>query len=91
MRSRFSAFAVGDAAYLSRTWHPTTRPTALDLDQTQRWIRLDVLSVSKGAASDRTGVVEFRAIYRQGGRTDELRERSRFVRVDGSWVYAGPL
>ena len=91
MRSRFSAFAVGDAAYLSRTWHPTTRPASLDLDQTQRWIRLEVLSVSKGGAADRTGVVEFRAIYRQGGRTDELRERSRFVRVDGSWVYVGPL
>jgi uncharacterized protein YchJ len=27
MRSRYSAFAVGDPAYLLATWHPTTRPT----------------------------------------------------------------
>ncbi|HEX8496958.1 MAG TPA: YchJ family metal-binding protein, partial [Actinomycetales bacterium] len=27
MRSRFSAFAVGDAAYLGATWHPSTRPS----------------------------------------------------------------
>ena len=26
MRSRYSAFAVGDAAYLLRTWHPSDRP-----------------------------------------------------------------
>jgi hypothetical protein len=26
MRSRYSAFAVGEAAYLLTTWHPTTRP-----------------------------------------------------------------
>ena len=29
MRSRYSAFAVGDAAYLLATWHPSTRPAAL--------------------------------------------------------------
>lgn len=28
MRSRYSAFAVGDEAYLLRSWHPTTRPPA---------------------------------------------------------------
>ena len=32
MRSRFSAFARGDAGYLLRSWHPSTRPTSLDLD-----------------------------------------------------------
>ena len=26
MRSRYTAFVVGDAAYLSATWHPGTRP-----------------------------------------------------------------
>ena len=32
MRSRYSAFAVGDAGYLLRTWHPSGRPQALTLD-----------------------------------------------------------
>ena len=31
MRSRYSAFAVGDMPYLLRTWHPTTRPDDLAL------------------------------------------------------------
>src|SRR2546429_6760422 len=26
MRSRYSAFAVGDAGYLLRTWYPSARP-----------------------------------------------------------------
>ena len=36
MRSRYSAFAVGDADYLLATWHPTTRPAELALDPEQR-------------------------------------------------------
>src|SRR3712207_8451687 len=35
MRSRDSAFAVGDPAYLLATWHPSTRPPSLDLDPTR--------------------------------------------------------
>ncbi|GIF78021.1 YchJ family protein [Asanoa siamensis] len=91
MRSRYSAFAVGDTDYLLRTWHSTTRPDSLDLDPAQRWVRLEILETAKGGAADPTGVVEFRATYRQGSHTDDLHERSRFVRTDGDWVYVGPL
>ena len=34
MRSRYSAFALGLAPYLLRTWHPSTRPASLSLDET---------------------------------------------------------
>jgi SEC-C motif-containing protein len=36
MRSRYSAFAVGDAGYLLRTWHPARRPRNLSLDPALR-------------------------------------------------------
>jgi SEC-C motif-containing protein len=91
MRSRFSAFALGEVDYLLRTWHSRTRPESLDLDPAQRWIRLEVLDTAKGGPADPTGIVEFRAVFRQAGHTDELHERSRFVREDGAWVYVGPL
>ncbi|WP_213452289.1 YchJ family protein [Rhizomonospora bruguierae] len=90
MRSRFSAFAVGDAEYLRRTWHPTTRPRRLDPDPGVRWTRLEVLATEGGGLFDRTGVVEFRAHYRENGRADALRERSTFVRENGAWTYVGP-
>ncbi|MEV0717781.1 YchJ family protein [Asanoa sp. NPDC050611] len=91
MRSRYSAFAVGDADYLLRTWHEATRPSSLDLDAAQRWVGLEILDTRTGGLSDRAGTVEFRALFRFGRRTEELHERSRFVRVDGAWVYVGPL
>ncbi|GAA1885810.1 YchJ family protein [Asanoa iriomotensis] len=91
MRSRYSAFAVGDADYLLRTWHSRTRPESLELDPAQRWVGLEVLATRTGGVDDRSGVVEFRASYRHGGRTDDLHERSRFVREDGEWVYVGAL
>ncbi|MFI6762336.1 YchJ family protein [Micromonospora sp. NPDC050417] len=87
MRSRFSAFSVGDADYLSRTWHSTTRPARLTLDPRQHWTRLDVLGAEQGGLFDTTGTVEFRAHYRESGQTNTVYERSRFVREDGQWVY----
>lgn len=32
MRSRYSAFTLGDVQYLRDTWHPDTRPATLTLD-----------------------------------------------------------
>lgn len=91
MRSRFSAFAVGDADYLLRTWHSSTRPDRLRLDPEQRWTRLEILGTDRGSLFDTTGTVAFRAHYREAGRPDTLDEHSRFVREDGRWVYLDAL
>jgi SEC-C motif domain protein len=61
MRSRYSAFAVGDDAYLSRSWHSSTRPPELRTDRSQRWTGLEILGRSGGGLLDREGSVEFRA------------------------------
>jgi SEC-C motif-containing protein len=87
MRSRYSAFAVGDAGYLLATWHPDTRPAALDLDPDVRWLGLEVLATTGGSMLAGEGTVEFRATYVSGGRRGAQHEDSRFVRVDGRWHY----
>ncbi|WP_055585410.1 YchJ family protein, partial [Peterkaempfera griseoplana] len=87
MRSRYSAFAVGDEAYLLRSWHPRTRPQRLGLDAGTRWLRLEVLGGSDGGPFHSEGTVEFRAHCSQGGQGGELHENSRFVRHEGAWVY----
>jgi SEC-C motif-containing protein len=89
MRSRYTAFALGDTAYLMRSWDPATRPRAIEPDPGLRWTGLDVLATSGGGMLDSEGVVEFVAHYREGGRAGDMRERSRFVRRDGAWVYRG--
>lgn len=87
MRSRFSAFALGDGAYLLRSWSPTTRPASLELDAGTTWRRLQIVDTAGGGAADAEGVVEFRASYRDAEGVGLLHERSRFVREDGRWVY----
>lgn len=87
MRSRFSAFAVEDEAYLLRTWHPATRPERVGFEGGTRWTGLDIVREEDGGAADEKGVVEFRARYLADGRPGEMHEVSRFVRRDGDWVY----
>jgi SEC-C motif-containing protein len=87
MRSRYSAFAVGDTGYLLATWHPTTRPPAVDLDAEVRWTGLDVLTRTGGSMLAAEGTVEFRASYVRQGRSGAQHENSRFVRDGGHWRY----
>jgi len=87
MRSRFSAFARGLDGYLIASWHPSTRPARLELDPDVVWRRLQLVDTVAGGPDDAEGVVEFRASYRDASGAGLLHERSRFVRVDGRWVY----
>ena len=96
MRSRYSAFAVGDVAYLAHSWHPDTRPRRIHDDPSRRWTGLDVLATSGGGMLDREGTVEFEA-HHTGGTSDDdpsadhvVHEISTFARHDGRWVYVGP-
>ena len=91
MRSRYSAFAVGRSQYLLDTWHPSTRPPALELDPEVRWTRLEILGSTGGSLLEHQGTVEFRASYRRGRETGVQHENSRFLRVDSRWLYLGAL
>jgi len=87
MRSRFSAFALGLPEYLLLSWHPSTRPAPLELDEDQRWTRLDILSTRDGGPFDSRGQVTFRAWWRTGTERGTLEETSDFVREQGRWFY----
>ena len=48
MRSRYSAYAVGDLDYVWRTWHPRTRPeTVTPSDEV--WTGLEIVDTVAGA------------------------------------------
>jgi SEC-C motif-containing protein len=87
MRSRYTAFVVGDERHLVATWHPGTRPDELSLDPAQRWTGLEIVDVEAGGDGDARGVVEFRASWRQGREQGVLHERSRFLRRGERWWY----
>ncbi|OGI56798.1 MAG: hypothetical protein A2V58_02935 [Candidatus Muproteobacteria bacterium RBG_19FT_COMBO_61_10] len=90
MRSRYSAYVLAREDYLLRTWHGSTRPAQLDLqDASQvKWLGLKILRCEAGGVDDREGIVEFVARYQVNGRAERLQEVSRFVRDAGQWLYA---
>jgi SEC-C motif-containing protein len=87
MRSRYSAFACGDADYLFRTWHPRTRPADVSVDPDVVWTSLEVSDVAAGGTDDDRGEVEFTARVVADGEAESMHERSRFERRGGRWVY----
>ena len=87
MRSRYSAFSQGLPQYLLDTWHESTRPSALELDASIRWYRLDLHGRERGGPLDVAGVVEFEAYWRSPDDRGSHRERSTFVRESGRWYY----
>jgi SEC-C motif domain protein len=91
MRSRYTAFAVGDMDHLLRTWHPSTRPLALRDDPGTTWTGLEVLATTGGGLFDTEGTVRFVAHHTADGEPGELAETSRFVREDGRWWYVEPV
>ena len=92
MRSRYAAYARGLADYLVAT-HAAREPAARRRAQLEasfagvRWTGLRIVEVREGGAGDAAGIVEFEAAYEAGGKPGVLRERSRFERRAGAWMY----
>jgi SEC-C motif-containing protein len=92
MRSRYSAYVLGEIDYLVRTHAPATR-ASVDVDAVARWSRettwqgLEIVATEAGGPDDAHGIVEFVARGVTGGRPFAQRERSRFDKIDGAWFY----
>lgn len=84
MRSRYSAFVLQLGDYLLRSWHSSTRPTSLNLENSPHWQALHILRSSQQESS---GKVHFRALYREGTHWGFLEEESDFVQEQGHWHY----
>ena len=86
MRSRYSAFVHDLGGYLLATWHPHTRPAAVEPNPVgQKWLGLEVRRHEQQDADHAS--VEFVARSKLGGRAQRLHETSRFVREVGRWFY----
>ena len=87
MRSRYTAFTLADETYLLATWHPDTRPTALNLahEPMPKWLGLRVRQHC--LLDENHATVEFVARYKSAGRAVRLHEISRFEKVMGGWYY----
>jgi SEC-C motif-containing protein len=88
MRSRYTAYALRDGAYLQATWDATKRPESIDFSRENiEWLRLEITETKKGGLKDSKGLVTFKAYYRQDGEEHVMNEISRFTKQGGRWFY----
>ncbi len=90
MKSRYSAYAAGESGYIVKTTHPDnpdfssdTKAWKVSIDafcKAERFTGLEILSFEAG---EEEAFVTFIARLGSG----ELREKSRFRKVDGKWLY----
>jgi len=90
MKSRYSAYAVGDANYIIRTTHPNNCDYSTDIDKWKSEIkefckntefkRLEILEFIDG---EDEAFVTFKAYLNNG----YMVEKSRFLKVDNRWLY----
>jgi len=92
MRSRYTAYALGDMTHLKRSldprWHATfDEPGAKEWSEKATWKGLTVLSTKAGREGDDEGEVEFVARFEMDGEEQQMRERARFRKKGGEWRY----
>jgi SEC-C motif-containing protein len=88
MRSRYTAYVRCNLDYLAATQRaPLDRAGAAAWSKATAWKGLEIVATEAGGEDDPTGVVEFIARGVTSGKPFAQRERSRFERVDGAWIY----
>ncbi|MGL4999274.1 MAG: YchJ family protein, partial [Cetobacterium sp.] len=96
MRARYSAFETGDIDFIVETHHPETK-SDMDIEETKRWalesewVGLEIISTEEGTENDEEGIVEFKVSYKENGKDIIHHEKSKFIKVDGQWLYHGWL
>ncbi len=93
MRSRYCAYVIGDAQYLYRTWHESTRPSLQSLRASgaqKSLLSLKILSTIAGKEKDNKGTVKFITSSNSAtlmGDIDQHKENSLFVKLKDRWIY----
>jgi SEC-C motif domain protein len=91
MRSRYTAFVVGNIEHVDRT-HAAEIRDDFNRAEAERaaeeieWLGLDIRRVSEEVD---TGTVEFMVRMRRDGQELAQYEVSSFRRIDGNWFYTG--
>ena len=77
MRSRYTAFVLGEYDYIKKTWHPDTLPELSD-DEPNTWVGLEIRNTSVDGDE---GEVEFVAKLIFDNKLETLHEISDFEKV----------
>lgn len=87
MRSRYSAYVMGNTEFLKSSWQSGYRPEFIGEMTAVNWCRLEIVSTETGHRSDKEGWVEFKAYFIEHDKLCCLHESSYFVQQHGLWFY----
>jgi SEC-C motif-containing protein len=92
LRSRYTAYAIGEVDYIVDTHHSSTREeisreSVEEWSRGSEWLELAVLEAENGGKDDEEGTVRFRARYRQKGGVFEHMENAFFKKEEGQWRF----
>jgi SEC-C motif-containing protein len=92
MRSRYSAFVVGDIDYVVKTHDPDTvhqidRASTEAWATQSKWLGLEILETEAGQVGDKFGRVDFLARYELRGNVIEHRESATFRHDGKTWFF----
>jgi len=96
MRSRYSAFALGEVDWIMASHHPDT-VGEIDRDEVEQWsassewLGLRIRETEGGESGDDTGTVTFRARYKVQGRQVDHVEHAHFEKDGASWRFHSVL
>lgn len=87
MRSRYSAYALGEFDYIERTMKGAPLANFKQLGEKAfsnecTWTHLEIIEAAETT-------VEFEATYQVGGKSSVMHERSLFEQQGGQWFYIG--
>ncbi|MCP4970201.1 MAG: hypothetical protein GY932_06360 [Arcobacter sp.] len=94
MKSRYSAFIVGDYKYIIKTTHKENidytgdlkswKESILDFSNNSEFKKLEIIDFTK---EDKVSYVTFKAIILQNNKDISFIEKSKFYKVNNTWLY----
>lgn len=90
MKSRYTAYVLGDIDYLMLSHHSSTRPVSekeeiLNWTHSIEWKSLEIVESYKTLTDE--GFVTFKAHFIEKGISNSIHEKSRFLKEDNHWTY----
>lgn len=90
MKSRYTAYVMGNIDYLMISHHSTTQPISekeeiLNWTKSVKWLGLEIIEAPKTTSDE--GFVTFKAHFLENGSQQVIYEKSRFLKENNYWTY----
>lgn len=92
MRSRYTAYTLGNVDYILATWAQQTRQSVNSASLVKscnetEYLSLKIIAKNAGTRKHSQGQVEFEVKFKHLGKLQTHQETSNFIKQDGLWYY----